>query len=106
MRRLAPRPLGLAVRQLGATLRPASLLAQVQASWPAVAGPLVSAEAEPGSEHDGIVTVRCRSSVWAQELDLLAPELTSRLGAALDPSGEGGGLRGLRFVMATPRSER
>ena len=32
-------------------------------------------EAEPVSERDGIVTVACRSAVWAQELDLMTGEL-------------------------------
>ena len=46
----------------------------------------MSEEAEPVSERDGTVTATCRSSVWAEELKMMAPELRERLNAAL---GEG-----------------
>jgi predicted nucleic acid-binding Zn ribbon protein len=47
----------------------------------------VSSEAQPVSERDGVVSVACRSSVWAQELELLGPELLDKLNAALgDPA--------------------
>jgi predicted nucleic acid-binding Zn ribbon protein len=31
-----------------------------------------------------VVTVSCAASVWAQELDLMAPQIIERLNAALD----------------------
>jgi predicted nucleic acid-binding Zn ribbon protein len=39
--------------------------------------------AQPVSERDGVVTVACESAVWAQELELLAPDLLDKLRAAL-----------------------
>ena len=99
MRRLAPRPLSAAVEAYAAGLAPATLLAQVQRHWPAVAGEAVAREAEPVSERAGIVTVSCCSAVWAQELDLLSGQLVERLNLALG----GGGVRGLRCVAAPPR---
>ena len=51
--------------------------------WPAVVGAAVAAEATPITERGGTLTVACRSSVWAQELDLMAPELVVRLNAQL-----------------------
>ena len=51
------------------------------------------------SERAGVLTVACRSSVWAQELTLLAPELVSRLNAALDGPPDGP-LTGIRFRVA------
>jgi predicted nucleic acid-binding Zn ribbon protein len=42
-----------------------------------------------------VVTVACRSAVWAQELELLGSDLSDRLNAAL-PSPE---VAGLRFVV-------
>ena len=67
------------------------------------ASPAIAAEAEPVSEHDGVVTVACRSAVWAQELDLLAPDLVARLNGLVGASEEGGSVRGLRAVVGDPR---
>lgn len=83
MRRTAPRPLALALSELEEQLRPATALADVQAAWREAAGPVIAREAEPVAERDGVVELACRSSVWAQELDLMALELTARLNAAI-----------------------
>jgi predicted nucleic acid-binding Zn ribbon protein len=84
MRRSAPRPLGLALETLRDRLAPATALGAVQRVWSEVAGPAIAREAEPVSERDGVVTVACRSAVWAQELDLMGPELVDRLNGALE----------------------
>jgi predicted nucleic acid-binding Zn ribbon protein len=55
----------------------------VQACWPAAVGPAIAAEAEPVGERGGVLTVACRSAVWAQELQLLGPDLLGRLNEAL-----------------------
>jgi predicted nucleic acid-binding Zn ribbon protein len=83
MRRLAPRPLRLALERTAAGAAPAGVLASVQALWPEVAGGVVAEEAEPVSERDGVVTIACRSAVWAQELELLRGDLEERLNARL-----------------------
>ena len=83
MRRRAPRPAGLAVVALRERLQPATPLAAVQRAWPEAVGPAVAAEAQPVSERAGVVTVSCRSAVWAQELDLMAPVLIERLNQAV-----------------------
>ena len=103
MRRLAPRRLGAALTELERTLVPATTLARVQASWPEAVGHAIAAEAEPVSEREGVVTVACRSAVWAQELDLLAPDLVARLNALVGGSGERGAVRALRTVVGDPR---
>jgi predicted nucleic acid-binding Zn ribbon protein len=77
---------------------PATTLAHVQACWKAAAGPAVAAESHPVGEREGVVWVRCSSSVWAHELELLAPGLKARLEQQL---GGESGLRGLRFVTGT-----
>lgn len=84
MRRRVPRPASLALQALVREWAPATPLAAVQGAWPEAVGPVVAAEAEPVSERAGVVTVACRSSVWAQELDLMAPDLIARLNAVLD----------------------
>ena len=103
MRRTAPRRLGAALAEVSERLAPATTLARVQARWPDSVGTAIAAEAEPVSERDGTVTVACRSAVWAQELDLLGPELVMRLNEALSGSAEGGPVRRLRAVVGDPR---
>jgi predicted nucleic acid-binding Zn ribbon protein len=83
MRRLAPRPLARALESVTATLAPMTPLARVQASWSDVVGPVVAEESRPVAERDGVVTVACRSAVWAQELEMLGPDLVERVNAAL-----------------------
>ena len=83
MRRRAPVRLAGAVEQLAARLEPLTPLASVQRTWPEVVGDVIAAEAEPVSERGGVVTVRCRSAVWAQELTLMAPDLVTRMNAVL-----------------------
>lgn len=99
MRRLGPRPLAEALGRVSEELAPRTALARVQACWPRVAGEAVVREAEPVGERDGLVTVACRSSVWAQELDLLSGDLVDRLNAELLEGGRGPSIRGLRFVV-------
>jgi predicted nucleic acid-binding Zn ribbon protein len=73
----------MAVERLQEALAPATLLAEVQRVWPAVAGAAVAREASPVAERGGVLTVACAASVWAQELDLMAPLLLEQLNAAL-----------------------
>jgi predicted nucleic acid-binding Zn ribbon protein len=82
--RAAPRPLALALEDLRERLAPATPLAAVQRAWSDAAGPVVAREATPVSERGGVVTVACRSAVWAQELDLLAPTLVEGLNERLE----------------------
>ena len=101
MRRAAPRPLSLALDDLRERLAPATPLAAVQRVWPEVAGAAIAREATPVSERGGVVTIVCRSAVWAQELDLLSADLVERLNEALDGprvaslrcTATGGGIR-------------
>jgi predicted nucleic acid-binding Zn ribbon protein len=81
--RRAPRPLSLALGALRSTLAPATTLARVQEVWEEVAGPAIAAAARPVAEREGVLTVSCESSVWAQELDLMGAELLPRLNARL-----------------------
>ena len=104
--RRSPRPLGAALRQARARAEPRTLLAATQSAWPTAAGDRVAAEAEPVAERDGVVTIACRSATWAQELDLLQPELVERLNGALseaDPDAIDALVKGLRFTADAPR---
>lgn len=82
-RRRAPRPAGEAMAGLLAHLAPQTLLADVQRVWPAVVGDTIAAEATPTADRGGTLTVTCKSAVWAQELDLMGPDLVARLNAAI-----------------------
>lgn len=102
----SPRPFGDALRQARVRAEPLTLLAAAQSTWPVAAGTQIAAEAEPVAERDGVVTIACRSATWAQELDLLQPELLERLNAALLEAGRGTGeatVRALRFTADGPR---
>ena len=104
--RRSPRPFAAALRGARARAEPLTLLAAVQSAWSAAAGAGVAAEAEPVAERDGVVTVACRSATWAQELDLLGPELLGRLNEALSEAGEPGPeapVRALRFTADQSR---
>jgi predicted nucleic acid-binding Zn ribbon protein len=83
VRRRGPRPLATALERLTAELAPATLLAAVQRAWPRAAGEAFAAQSSPVSERDGVVTVACSSSVWAQELDLLSERVVERLNESL-----------------------
>ena len=81
--RPSPRSLSFALGTLRDELAPATLLADVQRAWPAAVGDALAAHAQPTAERQGVVTVSCSASVWAQELELMAPTLLARLNARL-----------------------
>jgi predicted nucleic acid-binding Zn ribbon protein len=81
--RRAPRSLSVALEGLTRTLAPATTLARVQEIWESTAGPAIAQAARPTAERDGVLTVTCSAAVWAQELDLMAGDLTQSLNAAL-----------------------
>jgi predicted nucleic acid-binding Zn ribbon protein len=98
-RRRGPRPASLAVGALADRLAPATVLAEVQRIWPEVAGPAIAAEATPTAERGGTLTITCRSAVWAQELDLMGPDLVARLNSAMGREA----VAALRCSAAPPR---
>jgi predicted nucleic acid-binding Zn ribbon protein len=102
VRRPAPRHLASALEQAIGEAAPPGLLGRVQSVWGAVAGPVVAGESLPVSERDGVVTVACRSAVWAQELELLGGDLRGRLNDRLGSAAEGPPVSRLRFVVRDP----
>jgi len=95
-------PLAGALSAISDELTPQTLLADVQRAWSEVVGAAIADEAEPVSERSGVVTVACGSAVWAQELDLMGPEIVERLNLAL-PQGR---VERLRCVAFAPRQTR
>jgi predicted nucleic acid-binding Zn ribbon protein len=100
--RRTPRPLGSALERAREQWSPATLLAQLQALWPEVVGAAIAAEATPSAERGGVVTVACSASVWAQELDLMGPQIVDRLNGSL----EGRKVTRIRCVATPLRDDR
>ncbi len=68
--------------------------------WHGTVGGTIAGEAEPTAERGGVVTVSCSASVWAQELDLMAPAILERLNSHLRT----GHVSRLRCVALPPRT--
>lgn len=86
-RRSRPERATSAFRTAIAASAPSTTLAAVQSVWRESVGAQVASQAQPTAERDGVVTVSCRSSTWAQELDLMQEQLLVRLNAALTAAG-------------------
>lgn len=89
--RRSPRRALVALDRIRDDLAPDTLLADVQRTWRDAVGAAIAVEARPTRERGGVITVSCSSSVWAQELDLMAPAIIERLNQRL---GGAGGVRG------------
>ena len=83
MSRRAPRSLAGALGDLVGALAPATTLARVQGVWEQALGSSIAEAGRPTAERDGVLTITCSDSVWAQELYLMGSELVSRLNRAL-----------------------
>lgn len=92
--RRGPRPIAEAFGALADELAPQTPLADVQRCWPAAVGGAIAEQARPTAERGGVVTISCSASVWAHELDLMAPQIVTALNAALG----GESVRRLRCV--------
>jgi predicted nucleic acid-binding Zn ribbon protein len=68
-----------AFASLADELSPQTLLADVQRCWSTCVGPAITEQSRPTAERGGVITISCSASVWAQELDLMAPQIVDRL---------------------------
>jgi predicted nucleic acid-binding Zn ribbon protein len=97
--RRSPRTLASAFERMRDDLAPHTLLGDVQSRWLAAVGPAIAAEATPTAERGGVLTVSCSASVWAHELDLMAPAILERLNDELHVAR----ITRLRCVAVPPR---
>lgn len=97
MGRRAPRPAASALRAVRQSVAPLTPLGIAQARWGEIVGEQIAAAAQPIAERRGELVVRCESSVWAQELALMAPMILARLAEVLGPDA----LRGMRFEVGS-----
>ncbi|AYF97836.1 DUF721 domain-containing protein [Protaetiibacter intestinalis] len=61
--------------------------------WPELIGAEVAAHTDPVSVEDGLLTVRCDSTAWAQQLRMMRSEVLARI-AERHPSA---GIEAIRF---------
>jgi predicted nucleic acid-binding Zn ribbon protein len=94
-----PHRLDQALARVVERVAPATTLARVQQCWEAAAGATIASEAAPVSERSGVVTVACRSAVWANELELMSKGLVEGLNELLGSAAVGS----LRFVVGSSR---
>lgn len=94
-----PRPLGALVPALTrpAFKRKSPAGAQIMADWPALVGPAIAAVTQPLKLASGTLTLACSGPV-AMEMQHLAPQLASRINAALGRVA----VERFRFVQRAP----
>jgi len=95
MGRVAPRPAAEAIRRARDRASPPTGLAAVQTVWAELVGPAVAAVTAPSAERRGALVVRCESAVWAQELEMMGPQLLAKLRGRLGEQAP----RALRFEV-------
>ena len=61
--------------------------------WEEIVGPLIAAHSKPVAIEGGVLMIQVESSVWAQELAMLRPEIQRALEQKLGP----GSIRDVRF---------
>lgn len=83
-RRSSPRRLALALASAQGRWEPESVLAEAQRAWAGVVGEVIAGQAVPTGERGGTLTISCAASVWAQELDLMGPDIVERLNQQLE----------------------
>ena len=93
----APKKLGDLLGGFRQDVSPPTPLAAVQSVWDQVVGERIAAVTEVVEEREGVVTVACSSTVWTQELELMAPRITASLREELGVSAP----EKLRFRTAT-----
>lgn len=93
-KRKHPRKLGATLSKLIDANGPQTPLGGAQVVWPGLVGESIASVTEVVGESDGVLTVRCESSVWAQELEMMSPRLLTLLVEKLGPSAP----ESLRFL--------
>jgi len=68
--------------------------AELLADWPGIVGADTAAHAEPIGIEDGILTVRCDSTAWAQQLRSMRSVVATRIGEKHSAAG----IESVRFI--------
>jgi predicted nucleic acid-binding Zn ribbon protein len=91
-----PAGLGDVLGTLASTMGWDSPLARAEllADWPGIVGVDTAAHAEPIGIEDGILTVRCDSTAWAQQLRSMRSVVAARIGEKHSAAG----IESVRFI--------
>ncbi|MEP6842162.1 MAG: DciA family protein [Pseudolysinimonas sp.] len=91
-----PTGLGDVLGSLSATMGWDSPIARAQllADWPGIVGAETAAHAEPVGIEDGILTVRCDSTAWAQQLRTMRSAVAVRIAEKHAAAG----IESVRFI--------
>jgi predicted nucleic acid-binding Zn ribbon protein len=91
-----PRGIGDVMLGLTATMGWVSPLARAEllASWPEIVGKETAAHAEPIGIEEGVLTVRCDSTAWAQQLRTMRASVTTRIAVEFAAAG----IESVRFL--------
>jgi predicted nucleic acid-binding Zn ribbon protein len=68
--------------------------AELLASWAEIVGAETAAHAEPVGIEDGVLTVRCDSTAWAQQLRTMRASVTTRIATEFAAAG----IESVRFL--------
>lgn len=79
----SPKPIGAALERALEGMAPKTPLAEIQSVWLQAVGPQIAAVTSVIEEREGVVTIECESSVWAQELEMMGPRLLQKLTSEL-----------------------
>lgn len=71
------------VGHLGAP--PISILTQLEARWPDVVGPALSATTRPVELVDGVLTIACSDGAWAAQVGWMEAQITERFDEVFGP---------------------
>lgn len=91
-----PRPAGAVLDDVGGSLGWRTPLAQhdLMRAWVQIAGEDVARHGVVEGIQDGVLLVRCDSTAWATQLQLLRPQIAARIAAAHAEAG----VVGIRFL--------
>jgi len=79
----SPKPIGAALGRALEGVAPKTPLAEIQSVWARTVGPQIDAVTAVVEEREGVVTIECESTVWAQELEMMGPQLLRKLTSEL-----------------------
>ena len=92
-----PKRIGEALDRALDPIAPKTPLAEIQRLWPAAVGPQIAAVTKVLEELDGTVTIECENTIWANELEMMSPQLLEKLASQMD----GAAPEKLRFRAST-----
>lgn len=93
----APEPLEEVLERAGENRFARRQLPMSLARWRATVGPRIADRARPIALERGILIVKVATSVWANELTMLAPQIIAKLAKPSDSGAPGIEVKGLRF---------